>query len=451
MPHATSSPTAHRLGSRGYRRVTVALYGAGLASFAAMYCTQALLPAFSTYYRISPATAALTVALTTGVLALSIIPASVLSERYGRIPVMLTSGVASSVIGLLLPFSPSLGVLLAGRALHGVALAGIPAVAMAFLAEEVHASSLGSAMGRYIAGTTVGGLTGRIVPSLVVDVSNWRVALLVCSVTTLAGTAVFAVLVPRSQFFTPKATTARATARNLAAHLRNPVLLKLFALGFTLMGGFVTVYNYLGYRLTAPPFGLAPSLVGLLFVLYLAGTWTSVVAGRLADRRGRALVLGGALPITVTGLALTVPHSVVAIVVGLGVFTGGFFAAHTVASGWVGAAARRDRAEASALYLFSYYLGGSVAGAAGGLVYGAGGWPATVWFVGALILGGVALVVLLVRETGFRSGAEQLTDLRKELPDSISERDGDPHPGQCDEGGTDATLGDRLSHACASG
>ncbi|MCV7443834.1 MFS transporter [Mycobacterium paraense] len=391
-------PTAHQAGSRGYRRVTAALYGAGLASFAAMYCTQALLPAFSAYYRISPATAALAVSLTTGMLALSVVPASVLSERYGRVTVMLTSGVAASVVGLLLPFSPSLGVLLAGRALQGVALAGIPAVAMAFLAEEIHASSLGSAMGRYIAGTTVGGLAGRIVPALVVDVSNWHVALLVSSLTTLAGTVVFAVVVPRSQFFTPKAANVRATARNLATHLRNPVLLKLFALGFTLMGGFVTVYNYLGYRLTAQPFGLAPSIVGLLFVLYLVGTWTSVVAGRLADRRGRALVLGGALPITVAGLLLTVPHSLATIVLGVAVFTGGFFAAHTVASGWVGAVAQRDRAEASALYLFSYYLGGSVAGAFGGVVYAAGGWPATAWFVGALLFAASLLAALLVRE-----------------------------------------------------
>lgn len=391
-------PTAHQAGSRGFRRVTAALYGAGLASFAAMYCTQALLPALSAYYRITPATAALAVSLTTGMLALSVVPASVLSERYGRVTVMLTSGVASSVIGLLLPFSPSLAVLLAGRALQGVALAGIPAVAMAFLAEEIHASSLGSATGRYIAGTTVGGLAGRILPALIVDVSNWRVALLVCSLTTLAGTVVFAVVVPRSQFFTPKPASVRATARNLAAHLRNPVLLKLFALGFALMGGFVTVYNYLGYRLTAQPFGLASSVVGLLFVLYLAGTWTSVVAGRLADRRGRGLVLGGALPITVAGLLLTVPHSLATIVLGVGVFTGGFFAAHTAASGWVGAVAHRDRAEASALYLFSYYLGGSVAGAFGGVVYAAGGWPATAWFVGALLLAASLLAALLLRE-----------------------------------------------------
>lgn len=403
MSRCLSTPVAHRAGSRGYRRLTAALCGAGVASFAAMYCTQALLPALSASYRIGPATAALTVSLTTGMLAVCIIPASVLSERYGRITVMLTSGVASSVIGLLLPFSPNLGVLLVGRAVQGVALAGIPAVAMAFLAEEVHASSLGSAMGRYIAGTTVGGLAGRLVPSLVIEISDWRVALLVCSLTTLVGTVVFAALVPRSQFFNPREASVRAGVRNLAAHLRNPLLLKLFAVGFVLMGGFVTVYNYLGYRLTARPFGLAPSEIGLLFLLYLVGTWTSVVAGRLADSRGRPLVLGVAMPVAVTGLLLTVPHALVAVIVGVGAFTGGFFAAHTVASGWVGAVAQRDRAEAAALYLFSYYLGGSVAGAFGGLVYGVGGWPATVGFVGALLVAGAGLVALLVRESGSRT------------------------------------------------
>ncbi len=397
MVPLASTPTAHQAGSRGYRRVTAALYGAGLASFAAMYCTQALLPALSTYYRIAPATAALTVSLTTGMLALSIIPASVLSERYGRITVMLASGVLSSIIGLLLPFSPTLGVLLVGRALHGVVLAGIPAVAMAYLAEEVHASSLGSAMGRYIAGTTIGGLVGRLLPSMIVDVSSWRVALLVSSLTTLVGTVVFAVLAPRSRFFTPKAASVRVTLRNLGAHVRNPVLVKLFGLGFVLMGGFATVYNYLGYRLIAQPFALASSVVGLLFLLYLVGTVTSTVAGRLADRWGRAPVLGGALPITLIGLLVTAHHALPVIVVGAGVFTGGFFAAHTAASGWVGAVAHRDRAEASSLYLFSYYLGGSVAGGFGGLVYTVGGWTGAVVFVGTLLLAGLLLVSLLVK------------------------------------------------------
>lgn len=369
-----------------------------------MYCTQALLPALSSYYHISPATSALTISLTTGMLAVSIVPASVLSERYGRVRVMVISGIAASVLGLLLPFSPTLGVLLVGRALQGVALAGIPAVAMAFLAEEVHACALGSAMGRYIAGATVGGCLGRIVPASVLGVSNWRIALLVCSAATLVATLVFALLVPRSQFFTPKTVSMGATARSILAHLRRPVLLKLFALGFMLMGGFVTVYNYLGYRLAAAPFGLAPSAVGLLFLLYLVGTGTSVMAGRLADRRGRMLVLGASLPITGAGLLMTLPAELPAIVLGAGVFAGGFFAAYTVASGWVGAVAERDRAEASALYLFSYYLGGSAAGAFGGLAYGAGGWPDTVWFVAILLILAVLIVVSLVRATASGTG-----------------------------------------------
>ena len=109
-------------------------------------------------------------------------------------------------------------------------------------------------------------------------------------------------------------------------------------------------------------------------------------------------MLGGALPITVVGLLMTLPDALPVIVVGTGVFTGGFFAAHTVASGWVGAVARRDRAEASALYLFSYYLGGSVAGALGGLVYSVGGWPATVWLVGTLLILALLLVASLVKE-----------------------------------------------------
>ena len=164
------------------------------------------------------------------------------------------------------------------------------------------------------------------------------------------------------------------------------------------MGGFVTVYNYLGYRLSAQPFALTSSIVGLLFLLYLVGTCSSIVAGRLADRRGRALVLGAALPVTVVGLVVTVPSALVLVVVGTGVFTGGFFAAHTVASGWVSAVARQDRAEASSLYLFSYYLGGSVAGGLGGVVYSVGGWPGTVAFVGALLLAALFLVALLARE-----------------------------------------------------
>lgn len=199
-----TSTAQHAIGSTGYRRITVALFAAGLTTFAAVYSTQAMLPSLSGYFHTSPATSALAVSFTTGSLALAIIPAGVLSERFGRTRVMTVSAVAATVIGLLLPLSPTLEVLLAGRAVQGIALAGVPAVAMSYLAEEVRGASLGAAMGIYIAGTTIGGLLGRLVPSLALDVATWRWALEIASLAAAACTILFVRQLPASRFFVPR-------------------------------------------------------------------------------------------------------------------------------------------------------------------------------------------------------------------------------------------------------
>ncbi|EFV14813.2 MFS transporter [Segniliparus rugosus] len=396
-------PHAH--GSPGYRGITLALFAAGLTTFMSMYSAQALLPAFSEHFKVAPATSALAVSLTTGFLALALIPAGVLSDRYGRTRVMAASALAASVIGLLLPLSPTVGALLFGRALQGFALAGVPAVAMAYLAEEIHGDSLGRAMGRYVAGTSLGGLIGRLVPSFALDVVPWQYAMEIASVVSLVFTLVFIRALPRSRFFRPEPVGLWTVAKGLLGHVRNPALVCLFALGFILMGGFVTVYNYLGYRLAAAPFRLPQSLVGLVFLLYLAGTFSSAQAGRLADRIGRPKVLGLAAAMMAAGLAITLPDSVWAVLVGMLFFTAGFFAAHSAASGWVSAIAVTNRAGASSLYLCCYYLGSSFLGALGGLAYSRGGWAAIAAYVGAPLLVAFALIGFLARRTRPQSRA----------------------------------------------
>ncbi|WP_430331028.1 MFS transporter [Rhodococcus sp. ACT016] len=377
-------------GSRGYRAITVALFAAGLTTFVSMYSAQALLPALTESFGVAPAVAALAVSVTTGLVAIAIIPASVLSERFGRTRVMVTSAAVSSVLGVLLPLSPNIGVLLVGRALQGVALAGIPAVAMAYLAEEIHSRDLGSAMGRYIAGTTIGGLVGRLVPSAVLDVASWRWAMEAASVLALVLAVVMTRTLPPSRHFRPQRVHPRIVGANLVGHLRNPALAILFGLGFLLMGGFVSAYNFLGFRLLDAPFSLPEALVGLVFLMYLAGTYTSAAAGSAADRVGRPVVLLGAVVTMALGLAITLSSVLALVLLGMLLFTGGFFAAHSVASGWVGRLATEHRAEASSMYLFAYYLGSSVAGASAGVAYASGGWPATVAFIGVLL--SVALV-----------------------------------------------------------
>jgi YNFM family putative membrane transporter len=381
----------HRRGSPGLRRVDLALFVAGLTTFMSLYSTQALLPVLSQVFRVSPTGSSLLVSLATGTLALAVIPVSSLSERFGRTRVMLVCSAVAAPLGLLLPLCPSFPALAAVRAAQGIALAGVPAVAMAYLAEEVHPEALGGAMGRYIAGNTVGGLAGRLLPGFVTGLAGWRWALGATALATLLLTAAFWALLPRSRFFTP----ARAGG-GLLRHLADPGMRRLFLVGLVLMSTFVTVYNYLGYRLIAAPFGLPQSLVALVFVMYLAGTASSPAAGSLADRVGRRPVLLGACAVTGAGLLLTLPDSLPVVAAGLLVMTTGFFAAHSVASGWVGRRAASGRAQASGLYLFAYYLGSSAGGSAGGLAYEHGRWPATVGY-GLVLLAVAVLAALGVR------------------------------------------------------
>jgi YNFM family putative membrane transporter len=172
-------------------------------------------------------------------------------------------------------------------------------------------------------------------------------------------------------------------------------LVRLFACGFLLMGCFVTVYNYLGFRLLSPPFSLAPVIVGLIFVVYIAGSASSTVAGRLVDVLGRPRMLPVAAVLTLAGIALMMPSNIVFVVIGLVVTTAGFFAAHSVASGWVGPRAATLNVQGPAVYLCCYYLGSSVGGSLGGLAYGADGWTGVTLYVGALIIGVLILAFTL--------------------------------------------------------
>ena len=369
----------------GMRRVRLGLFAAALATFALLYAPQPLLPQLAGTFRVSPAAASLAISAATFALAIGVIPLSSLSEVLGRRRIMIVSALTAGVLGLAAPLAPSLPALLAIRVLQGFALAGVPAVAMAYLAEEVERGSFGRAMGLFIAGNSIGGLAGRIAAGALADHGGWRVALAgVAGISVLCAVA-FALLLPRSAHFTPAPPRVRGLLGTLRQNVTDTGLLRLYLVSFAIVGALVTVYNYLTFRLSGPPFRLSATVIGFLFVAYLAGTCGSAAAGRAADRLGRYRVLCCALALTAAGAALTLPSSVVVIVIGLVVLTAGFFAAHAVASGWVGARARVAPAQASALYTCTFYIGSSVAGSLGGVFYGFGGWPLTVAFVLVLL------------------------------------------------------------------
>ncbi|WP_083654637.1 MFS transporter [Burkholderia sp. SRS-W-2-2016] len=387
-------------GSRAYWRASVALLFAGYATFSLLYCVQPLLPSFSEAFGVTPAQSSLSLSLSTAALALAIFVAGFVSEGWSRHKLMTLSLTVSAVLTIGVSIAPHWHQLLVLRFLEGLALGGVPAVAMAYLAEEVHPDGLGLAMGLYVGGTAIGGMAGRVITGVVADLFSWRVAIGTIGVLGLLSMLAFRALLPPSRHFVPRRGLGFAHHRKaLLAQFRRPGLPQLFLLGFVLMGSFVTLYNYIGYRLLAPPYQLTQTEIGAIFVVYLTGVVASPWSGRMADTFGRARVLTASLLLMVGGLALTMLHPLAAIVAGIACVTFGFFAGHSVASGWVGRLAKEAKGQAAALYLLAYYIGSSVVGSYGGHVWAGHGWNGVAGLVGLLlVIGLVAATRLRGRE-----------------------------------------------------
>lgn len=394
---ATPTPVLIESGTPAFRRTNLAMFAAGFSTFALLYSVQPLLPLFAVEFQLGAAASSLALSVTTGMLAVAMLLASSLSDVWGRKPVMVVSLLASALLTLAAALAPSWPALLLLRTLLGLALSGLPAVAMAYVGEEMHPKSVGLAMGLYISGSSLGGMGGRLVTGVLVDFVSWRTALATLGCLCLVAGILFWRNLPHSARFRPRPLHAGHLLARAFELFGDRGLPWLFAQGFLLMGSFVTVYNYVGFRLLVPPFGLSQTVVASIFVVYLVGTVSSAAVGSLAGRIGRRRVLWATILLMLAGLALTLADSLPMLVAGMGVFTFGFFGAHSVVSSWVGIRAMEGKAQASALYLFFYYLGSSLIGSLGGVFWTVQGWPGVAALVGALLAAAFLISLHLAR------------------------------------------------------
>jgi len=383
-------------GSKEYRHANLSLFLAGFVTFSTLYTFQPLFPNLVADFSISPAIASLSLSFATFALAITLPISGSLSEAWGRRRMMGTSVVLAALLALISATEVSLTTLLGLRLLQGVVLAGVPAVAMAYLNEEIEPRAIGSAMGLYIAGNACGGMSGRMLTAWLTDLMNWRAAVAGIGLLSILLAICFIFLLPPSQNFQRRTLHLGQLSASLFGHLRNPGLRALFFLAFTCMGGFVTLYNYVSFHLLGPDFDLSQAQVALIFLAYAFGAGGSSVMGRLTDRFGRNPLLFWTLAVMTLGLLLTLLSQLFAVILGIVIFTIGFFGAHAIASAWVGVLAGHSRAQASSLYLFSYYLGSSISGTGGGFFYAIWGWGGVVVLI-LLLIGAAFLTALRLR------------------------------------------------------
>ena len=400
LPPAPQAPGVAQLhevyiekGTPMFLRTVLALFSGGFATFALLYCVQPMMPLFSHEFSINAAQSSLILSVSTGMLAIGLLITGPLSDRIGRKPVMVAALFAAALCTLGSAMMPTWEGILLMRALTGLALSGLAAVAMTYLSEEIHPQHIGLAMGLYIGGNAIGGMCGRLIVGVLIDFVSWHTAMLVIGGLALIAAAVFWKILPESRNFRARSLHPRSLLDGFTLHFRDAGLPLLFLEAFVLMGAFVTLFNYIGYRLLAAPYHMDQAFVGLLSVVYLSGIYSSAKIGSLADRLGRRKVLWGTIVLMLGGLAVTMLSPLPLVIIGMLIFTFGFFGAHSVASSWIGRRATKAKGQASSLYLFSYYAGSSIAGTAGGVFWHMGGWNGIGLFIGGLLL--IALLVAL--------------------------------------------------------
>lgn len=380
----------YRSNSPEYRRLLTALFAAGVATFAQLYSPQPLIPQIARDLNISADRAALTISCSTAGLALCTLVWAALADRWGRVRTMALALSGATLLGLITPWVDAYSLLLTLRTVEGAFLGGVAGLAVAVIVTEAHISVQATAAGLYVAGTSLGGLLGRLVAGALTDALGWRVAMFAVSAIGVVAALLFIWLIPASHD-RPTPTNASYPRHEYSSWAKVSALMKnsqertLFMAGFTLMGAFVSIYNYIGFKLQAAPYHLSSFVLSFIFLIYLLGTVASGFGGKLAQRGGLKPVFLGATLIMVCGILLTLARPLPLVVTGLALLTAGFFAAHALASGWAGALAGPTKSQATALYNSFYYGGSALIGWATGLLLPWTGWRGVALACSALV------------------------------------------------------------------
>ncbi|HXT13775.1 MAG TPA: MFS transporter [Candidatus Angelobacter sp.] len=355
------------------RAAFIAVAIAGICTFLNIYCTQPLLPFFQKVFHASEIQVSLTVSAVILAVALAAPFTGMLAETFGRKQVIVPALFAMTVPTFLTATSPNLAALIAWRFAYGIFVPGVIVVMMAYITEEF-AGRAGVVMAAYVAATVFGGFLGRFIVGLLATHANWRLGFVILGVLDLFGAIAVARWLPPSVHFV-RATHVFRSFRDTWSHLRNPRLLAICAMGFTILFSLVGAFTYANFYLARPPFNLTPAGLGSIFFVYLFGCVVTPWAGHFLDRHGFRQTTGLSACICLLGLLLTLVHSLPVVIIGLAIFSSGIFVAQAAASVLTGEVAGRARSTAAGLYVTFYYAGGSVGVAATGWFWLRGGWP----------------------------------------------------------------------------
>lgn len=381
-------------------RLQLSVFALVSAAFANIYITQPVLPVLQQEFATDLVTVSLTVSAVILGIAISNLPFGYLSDRWPIRPLIGTGALIVSAAGLVCAMTGHLSVLIGARFVQGLFIPSLTTCLAAYLAKSLPAERLNVVLGAYVSATVLGGMGGRLLGGWIHPPLHWRYAFVSAAALTLIATAIAL----RGMPGTPRKAPAQHGTPGFAALLLNRELFRFYLCAAGSMAIFSSIFNYLPYRLTNPPFGLSTQQTTLLYLVYVVGIFMGPTAGRLSNRLGggMTLIVGAA----VLGVALAVVSlpSITAVVIGLIGICAGFFTVHAAAVGALNRKLQGGQGRANALYVLFYYTGGWLGITLSGLAYRNWGWVAVIYLGWVLLLipiGSGLMEIKADREAGY--------------------------------------------------
>lgn len=381
-------------------RATLALCLGSVMVFSNLYITQPLLPVLKEAFDITPLQAGMTLSVTTMTLGVCLLVFGPLSDAVGRRVIILSTLTLLMLTTFATFFVSDYNLLLLLRGLQGAFIAGLPAAAMAYMGEEFDSKALLLAVGLYIGANSLGGIAGRVISGLAAHQWGWQSSFLALAAFDLICLLLVIRLLPASRRFEPGPLRPRLMLKDLAGHLRNPLIVAACVIGGLNFFIFVNQYSYITYVLADEPYQLSTDWLGLLFLTYLTGTMAASFSGRLVAGRSQPMAMALGVLILMVGSLLTLIPYLETIVLGLFVNALGFFFSHTQAAGWVTRHAKTARGSATSLYLAFYYAGATLGGFYLDPFWHWGGW-------GGIVAGSLMVLMITLSISLWLAGRER--------------------------------------------
>jgi len=382
---------------KSYFTLQVLVFSLVCAAFTTIYITQPVLPVLRAEFGVDATTASYTIAAVVLGIAFANLPFGILSDRYPIRPIILLGGVMVASCGIFCAMTGSLKLLIAARFVQGLFIPALTTCLAAYLARTLPVQSLNVVMGSYVSATVAGGLGGRLLGGWVHPPLHWRFAFVSASLLVLAATGAAVHMLPRNE----RIVAHEASGAGFLRLLANKEFLRIYLVAFGSFSVFSSVFNYLPFYLSGPPFQARTEIITLMYLSYVVGIIIGPLSGKLSNRFGNGkTMLFGSL---IFGLAivLTLIKSLPVIILSLVGICAGFFAIHASAAGALNRKLTSGRGRANSLYVLFYYLGGAGGITLSGHAYAVYGWNG---------VAGLAVATLLIP---FTTGVAEIAAEKK--------------------------------------